>query len=76
MAYVQSDLDNIRAAIATGAKEVTYADNRRVVYRSLAEMQSIRDEIEAEVSGRGGSLKDNRVVTGYAGNLARRAIGR
>ena len=45
MAYTLSDLEAITAAIATGALTVEYSD-RKVVYRSLADMRSIKAEIE------------------------------
>lgn len=46
MAWTQTDLDAINEAIALGALKVTYADRREVTFRSLADMRSIRDEIE------------------------------
>ena len=39
--YTQEQLDALNAAIAQGVKEVYYGD-KRVVYRSLAEMLQIR----------------------------------
>ena len=50
MAFTQSDLDAIKAAIASGAMEVGYADGSRVKYRSFDEMLRTRDMIAAEVS--------------------------
>lgn len=41
MAYIADDLENIRAAIASGEKSVQFSD-RSVTYRSIAEL------IEAE----------------------------
>lgn len=42
MAYSESDIASLKAAIATGALEVEFGagpDRRKVRYRSLAEMQ-------------------------------------
>lgn len=50
MAYTQSDIDQLKTAIASGALEVQYP-NGRVRYRSLAEMRETLAIMEAEVSG-------------------------
>lgn len=52
MAWTQSDLDTLKAAIATGALSVRYADGRQVTYRTLAEMRSIYTEMADQVVGR------------------------
>ena len=44
MAYTQQQLDTLNEAISQGAKEDWYGD-KKVVYRSLTEMRSIRDEM-------------------------------
>lgn len=49
MAYVQSDLDNIRAAIATGALRVQIA-GRDTIFRSLDEMERIEMKISSEIN--------------------------
>jgi hypothetical protein len=52
MAWTQSDIDTLKAAIATGAKKVTFGagpDQRTVEYRSLEEMERTLSKIEAEV---------------------------
>lgn len=49
MAYTQADLDNLKAALASGALSVEYA-GRRTTFRSLADIRSIIVEIEAELS--------------------------
>ncbi|MGL4478794.1 MAG: phage head-tail joining protein [Aeromonas veronii] len=46
MAYTQAQLDALDAAIASGALSVRYAD-QQVTYRSLQEMQAIRDKMAA-----------------------------
>lgn len=48
-AYTTAQYDALKAAIATGALEVRYADGRTVKYRSLQEMQQILDSISAEL---------------------------
>lgn len=50
MAYTQSDLDALSTAIAAGIKSVTYADNRRVEYQSLADMRALRNDMKEEVA--------------------------
>jgi len=51
MAYTQDDLTNIREAIATGEKSVTFADGKSVTYRTLTELmqaeQIISKSLEA-----------------------------
>lgn len=49
MAYTQSDLDGIRAAIARGEKTVQFAD-RSVTYRSVDEMLVAERKIAAELN--------------------------
>lgn len=39
MAFTQSDVDTLKAAIATGAMRVRYADGREITYRSQAELE-------------------------------------
>ena len=48
MAWTQAQLTSLEAAIALGALEVEYED-RKVKYRSLKEMRSIRDSIRKEL---------------------------
>lgn len=54
MAWTQADIDTLKAAIATGAKKVTFGagpDQRTVEYRSLDEMQKILDRVQSEATG-------------------------
>ena len=67
MAYAQKDIDALQAAIATGATKVRFADNREVVYRSLADMRSTLAEMRAEVTRTSGRT---RFVAGYRSNLS------
>ncbi|SMD18519.1 hypothetical protein [Rhizobium sp. RU36D] len=48
MAFTQTDLDAINAAIATGAKRVRF-QTHEVEYHSIAEMLRARDVIRAEI---------------------------
>ena len=50
MAWTQSDLDAINAAIASGAMEVRYADGSGAKYRDLNDMLKVRDMIAAAVA--------------------------
>lgn len=58
MAFQQSDLTALEAAIATGALKVRYSDGREVTYRTLAEMQRLRQLMRAEL----GYVESNRIV--------------
>lgn len=48
MAWTQEHLDALNAAIATGAREVWYGD-KRVAYRDMNEMLTIKDMIIREL---------------------------
>lgn len=48
MAFTQTDLDAINAAIATGAKRVRF-QTHEVEYQSISEMLKARDVIKAEL---------------------------
>jgi hypothetical protein len=53
MAWTQSDIDTLKAAIATGARRVRYGsgpDAHEVEYRSLADMNATLEAMIAEVS--------------------------
>lgn len=50
MAFQQSDLDRLDAAILSGTKSVRYADGREVTYHSLDEMRRLRIDIKTELS--------------------------
>lgn len=63
MAFTQSDVDRMKAALATGELEVQAADGTRVRYQTFAEMQQRISYIESEirrqsapVSGRGATM--------------------
>lgn len=48
MAWTSEDLAALQAAIATGAKRVTYSD-KTVEYRDLAEMNQILTDMKTEL---------------------------
>ncbi len=49
MAFTQSDLDAIEAAIASGATSVQFSD-RLVVYRSISDLLKARATVIAELN--------------------------
>lgn len=53
MAWTQADLDNLDAAIATGARIVRYQD-REVTYQSTQSMLNVRAMIAQALAGRDG----------------------
>jgi hypothetical protein len=60
MAWTQTDIDALKAAISTGMRDVQYSDGSRMVYRDLDEMRSILADMEAEVAG--ASVKRARTI--------------
>lgn len=50
MSYTQTDIDNLRRAIARGASSVKMGEEQ-VTFRSLAEMRSTLAEMEQSVNG-------------------------
>lgn len=53
MAWTQTDLDAINAAIATGARRVRF-QTHEVEYQSVGELLRARDAIAAEINGSSG----------------------
>lgn len=49
MAWQQTDLDKIDAAIASGIKSVTFADGRKTEYQSVEHMMSVRAIMAAQL---------------------------
>lgn len=49
MAWTQTDIDALEAAMAKGVLEVEY-QNQRVRYRSLAEMRQILADMRASIA--------------------------
>lgn len=56
MAWTQSDIDALKAAIASGVKSVAYSD-KTVTYHSLSEMLQALAAMEAEVAGGSGGRR-------------------
>lgn len=54
MAYSEADLDNLRAALASGVTRVT-VEGRTVEYRSLAELREAIAEVSASLADASGS---------------------
>ena len=50
MAWQQSDLDRLNAAIASGVRAVTFADGRKNEYQNLDQMLAARRVISAELA--------------------------
>jgi len=49
MAYQQSDLDRLDAAIASGVRAVTFADGRKTEYQSLDQLLAARKVIAWQI---------------------------
>lgn len=56
MAYSQTDIDTLKAAVASGEKRVRFAD-REVEYRSIEELLKAISVAEAEVSESAGTRR-------------------
>ena len=50
MAFTQQHLDDLDEAIATGELEVSFADGRKVRYRSIRELKEARSMIARKLS--------------------------
>lgn len=62
MAYTQSDIDRLKAAMGAGVRKVTYSDGRSHEFFSMAEMQAQLTRMENEVSGADASGQSRSVV--------------
>jgi hypothetical protein len=54
MAYSQTDIDNLKAAIASGARRVKFGagpDQREIEYNSLADMERALALMQNEIAG-------------------------
>lgn len=56
MAYTQTQLTALEAAITKGVRVVQY-EGRRIEYQSLKEMQALRDEMRRELAMASGQLR-------------------
>ncbi len=50
MAFTQTDLDQINAAIASGELSIRTSDGKQVTYRSIDELIKARDAVLAEIA--------------------------
>lgn len=64
MAWVQADVETLKAAIASGALSVRYSDGREVTYRSLAELRDALALVQGEVSATTGQSRFRRIAIG------------
>lgn len=49
MAWTQTDLDRLDAAIASNVRTVTYADGRTVTYQDADKMLQVRNTMKTEL---------------------------
>lgn len=66
MAFTQSDVDALKAAIASGVKRVRLSDGRETEYASGADLQAAYALAQAEVSQNSGTAA-SRIVRTVAG---------
>lgn len=59
MAWTQTDIDKLKAAIGQGATKVKFAD-REVTYRSLEEMRETLRLMQVEVDAATGVVRSRR----------------
>ncbi|HLZ78819.1 MAG TPA: hypothetical protein VKQ09_05715 [Sphingomonas sp.] len=57
MAFQQSDLDTLDAAIASGVLETRFADGRHVRYQEVGQMITARQTIVAQLAAQRGALR-------------------
>ena len=50
MAWSQSDIDDLQAAIGAGVKRVRYSDGSEAEYHTLKEMRSLLAEMKASIA--------------------------
>lgn len=63
MAFQQSDLDKLDAAILSGVRAVTFADGRKTEFHSLNEMRALRSDVKAELSASASQTQPRRRTT-------------
>lgn len=72
MAWQQTDLDKLDAAIAGGIQQVTYADGRSVRYQSGADMLAARREMKTELQAAASQVNPRvRTVVGRMRRVCR-----
>lgn len=63
MAFQQSDLDQLRAALATGVRSVTFADGRRTEYQNAVDIVAAINHVEAALAGDARAGRPRRRLT-------------
>lgn len=64
MAFTQSQLDALEAALATGTLTVEYAE-KRVTYRSQAEMIALRNLMKNELASASGAVAQRTTYVSF-----------
>ena len=67
MAWQQSDLDKLDAAMASGTKKVTFADGRSREFQDLGDMMKLRSLIKTELAEGASQVAPRRTVVGRFG---------
>lgn len=62
MAWQQSDLDRLDAAMASGLKKVTFADGRSREFQDAGEMLKLRTIMKAELTEAASQVAPRRTV--------------
>lgn len=63
MAFQQSDLDKLDAAILTGVRKVVFADGRSTEFHSLTEIRALRSDVKAELAAATSQTQPRRRTT-------------
>lgn len=66
MAYTVQQIANLKAALATGATKVRFADGRETTFRSLKEMKEIIADAESEIAAGNGTPPIRRSLARYS----------
>ncbi len=61
MAWTQTDLDAIEAAMVTPEMRVRFQDGREVQYRTMAELLSARDVIKSSLNAASGAIRTTKM---------------
>jgi hypothetical protein len=64
MAYSQTDLDAVKAAIASGTLRIRF-DGREVEYRTLSDLERVKVLIESELAGQTGTKKKRHSLVSH-----------
>ena len=70
MAYSQTDLDKIDAAMTSGTRSVTFADGRKVENYDLDQLRRLRADVKAELAASSSQVgRRRRFIVGRVGRL-------